>query len=162
MFLICGLNLCLFHLWKIAWIRRSVAHSKEFSSHLEKRWTKRPTGKLAKPGTCVIPCRGIAQVSIAERKWWAESVDLNVWLVPSKGHLCDPLAGDRASQEHPFFEPLLGGCLREGIRSRDMFELEAGAHIAPQHPYKDFKTKGFFWPNVDWNGFTTWEGVGER
>ena len=43
-----------------------------------------------------------------------------------------------------------------------MIELEAGAHIASQHPYKDFKTKGFFWPNVDWNGFTTWEGVGER
>ena len=47
-------------------------------------------------------------------------------------------------------------------QGRDMIELEAGAHIAPQHPYKDFKTKGFFWPNVDWNGFTTWEGVGER
>ena len=68
------------------------------------------------------------EITIAGHNWplvwspaggWAESVDLNVWLVPLKGHLCDPLPGDRASQEHPFFWATLrgvsawGGCPRE-------------------------------------------------
>ena len=43
------------------------------------------------------------------------------------------------------------------------FKIRAGvclnqkqARTLPSNiPYNDFKTKGFFWPNVDWNGFTT-------
>ena len=59
--------------------------------------------------------------------------------MPSKGHLCDPLAGDRASQEHPFFEPLLGGCLREGMggrRGRRGKEGERRTSLIPLLPPK--------------------------